>query len=115
VPTPRLAGPARPLFGLGIDPNLADAATLTTLPGIGPARAREIVRERQRGPFRAIPDLERVHGLGPARVAALAPHLAFSAELAGPDGASVDSSTCRSSCGGRGGLQGSTPAAGEGP
>jgi hypothetical protein len=46
-----LRGPARRLFGLPIDVNVADAWTLEALPGIGPARARAIVAERQRAPF----------------------------------------------------------------
>ena len=32
---PELRGPARVLFGLGIDPNTADASALEALPGIG--------------------------------------------------------------------------------
>ena len=34
---PELRGPARLLFGQRFDPNRADATTLQTLPGIGPA------------------------------------------------------------------------------
>jgi len=45
-----LAGVARRVFGLPIDPNCADAATLATLPGIGPVRAEAILRERARRP-----------------------------------------------------------------
>ncbi len=64
-PGPGLRGPARQLFGLGLDPNAADAATLETLPGIGPARARAIVEARREGPYCRPRDLERVPGIGP--------------------------------------------------
>jgi competence protein ComEA len=58
--------------GLPIDPNLADAATLETLPGIGPSRALAIVEARGRQPFRRIEDLERVPGIGPRTLAGMA-------------------------------------------
>jgi competence ComEA-like helix-hairpin-helix protein len=60
-----LRGAARRLFGLPLDPNTADALSLETLPGIGPARARAIVEARQRRPFERTEDLGRVHGIGP--------------------------------------------------
>ena len=96
---PRLAGPSRRLFGLLVDPNRAGSVTLETLPGIGPARAREIIAERARRPFASLADLRRVHGLGPVRIAALAPYLEFPEALAGRGVPSVKSPTCRSSCG----------------
>lgn len=56
-----------------IDINRADAATLETLPGIGPATAQKIVAEREaNGPFASVEDLMRVPGIGEKRVAALA-------------------------------------------
>lgn len=73
---PELRGPARRLFGLPFDPNLADAATLETLPGIGVVRAAAIVRERERGRFESVEDLLRVRGIGPATLARIAPLLA---------------------------------------
>jgi len=96
---PRLAGPARRLFDLPIDPNRADAVTLETLPGIGPVRARAIIAERCRRPFASVDDLRRVRGLGPARVGVLEPFVALEARLATCDTTSVKSPTCRSSCG----------------
>ncbi len=65
-------GPTRLLFGLSIDPNRADLQTLEALPGIGPARALAIVRERDRRPFDALSDLARVPGIGPRTVERLA-------------------------------------------
>lgn len=49
--------------------NSASAEELATLPGIGPARAAEIVaNRRRRGPFRRLEDLQRVPGIGPRTV-----------------------------------------------
>jgi competence protein ComEA len=95
----RLAGPARRLFDLPIDPNRADVVSLETLPGIGPVRARAIAAERCRRPFASLADLERVRGLGPARVGALSPWVAFETPMASCHEASVESATCHSSCG----------------
>jgi len=95
---PRLEGPLRRLFGLSIDPNRADATTLETLPGIGPARAAGIVRERCRRPFASIADLERVSGLGPLRLRALEPFVDVAGRLAPEGRALVKSRSCRSSC-----------------
>jgi competence protein ComEA len=48
-----------------VDLNRATAAELETLPGIGPARAAEIVRHRdEHGPFREPGDLRAVPGIG---------------------------------------------------
>jgi hypothetical protein len=119
APRPRLAGPARRLFGLPIDPNRADSATLETLPGIGPARARAIVAERARRPFASPRDLRRVHGLGPVRIAALAPHLDFPEPTPGRGEPAAETITCRPACGTALGAAaaGEAPreAAGEGP
>ncbi len=60
-----LGGPARLLFGLRLDLNRADAASLQSLPGIGPVRAAAIVSERKRRPFDSLDALIRVRGIGP--------------------------------------------------
>jgi competence protein ComEA len=65
-------GPARSLVGLPIDPNRADAATLETLPGVGPARALAILEARRERPFQRLEDLDRVPGIGPRILAGLA-------------------------------------------
>ena len=62
---PPLRGPARLLYRLTLDLNETGAAALESLPGIGPARAAAIERERLRGRFESVADLERVHGIGP--------------------------------------------------
>jgi competence protein ComEA len=81
-----LRGPARVLFGLGIDPNVADAAALEALPGVGRLRAEAIVAGRAQGAYRALADLGRVRGIGPVTLRRAAPWLAFPA-APGPTGA----------------------------
>lgn len=45
--------------------NRASAAQLEQLPGIGPAKARAIIEDRDRnGPFRKVEELTRVKGIG---------------------------------------------------
>ena len=70
-----------------VDPNTADWQTLAALPGIGEARARDIVayRERKRvearNPelvvFDAPGDLLYVRGVGPALLESMRPYLVF--------------------------------------
>jgi len=67
-----LRGPARLLYGLPLDLNRADAASLEVLPGIGPARAAAIVAAR---PFAQVGELSRVPGIGPGTLARIAPYL----------------------------------------
>ena len=50
-----------------IDINSADAKTLESLNGIGPAKAEAIVDYRTKnGPFKTVDDLEKVSGIGKA-------------------------------------------------
>ncbi len=67
--------PVAPAVSRGPEPvdlNRADASALDALPGVGPARARAIVEYRQaNGPFRAVQELSRVPGIGPAALARL--------------------------------------------
>lgn len=52
-----------------VDLNRAGADELDLLPGIGPAKARRIVADRQAtGPFRRVDDLARVPGITAAMV-----------------------------------------------
>lgn len=49
-----------------IDINLADAALLETLPGIGPAIAQRIIEYREMsGPFESVEGFLEVRGIGP--------------------------------------------------
>lgn len=72
-----LRGPARLLFGERIDPNRADAATLETLPGVGPGRAAALLEARARRRFCDPADLETVKGIGPKTRRQIEPWLAF--------------------------------------
>ncbi|CAN7238133.1 helix-hairpin-helix domain-containing protein [Cupriavidus necator] len=56
-----------------IDVNTADEAALTSVKGVGPATARNIIDERNKGgPYKDAADLaERVSGIGPKSVAKL--------------------------------------------
>ncbi len=45
--------------------NTADEAALDRIPGVGPATARSIVKEREKnGPFSSVDDITRVEGIG---------------------------------------------------
>lgn len=77
----RLLRPLKP--GDRIDLDRAQVPELTRLPRIGPVLARAIVSDRERnGPFGGVEALDRVAGIGPALVAAIAPYAAFSAPAA---------------------------------
>jgi len=50
-----------------VNVNTATAEELQTLPGIGPARAQDLIQWRsENGPFEAVEDLLQVSGIGPA-------------------------------------------------
>lgn len=64
-----------PNLALRIDLNTADAAELTLLPDIGPARARAIIADREaHGPFDTLADLDRVPGLGARTIDSVSPY-----------------------------------------
>ena len=60
---------------LQVDPNVAPVGLLPALPGVGPVLAARIDEARRRMPFRDADDLLRVHGIGPATLEALRPHV----------------------------------------
>jgi hypothetical protein len=71
-----------------INPNTASMASLVRLPGIGKARAMDIIHYRQNhesdgAAFLSSDDLQNIHGIGPKTVAALEPWLAFETESTG--------------------------------
>lgn len=71
-----LSGARRLALGVPIDVNSATESDLLALRGIGPARARSIILERQEnGPFTSVEDLRRVHGIGPVMVERLSPQV----------------------------------------
>jgi len=54
--------------GYSVDLNSADETLLTLLPGIGPRLSGALVEWREKnGPFRNAADLEKVRGIGPHR------------------------------------------------
>jgi competence ComEA-like helix-hairpin-helix protein len=57
-----------------LDMNRANAGALQALPGVGPATSAAIVADRERhGPFASVSDLQRVKGIGPAKLEAIRP------------------------------------------
>ncbi len=65
--------------GAPVDVDVADAAALEALPGIGPALARRIVADRDSaGAFGSLEGLRRVRGVGPRLAERLRPLVTFS-------------------------------------
>jgi competence protein ComEA len=63
-----------------VDLNTATPEVLETLPGIGPAKTRDIIAYRQQhGGFRTVEELDNVKGIGPATMARLQPLCTVSA------------------------------------
>ena len=70
--------PSRPTVER-VDLDTAPESVLVTLPGIGPALAQRIIRDRERhGAFGSLTALTRVGGIGERSAARLAPHVTFS-------------------------------------
>ena len=68
-----------------VDVNAATETELTSLPGIGPAKAAAIVQHRTtHGPFKSLSDLDAVSGIGPATLANITPLVTFSGTGAAP-------------------------------
>jgi competence protein ComEA len=62
-----------------IDIDIATAAEIETLRGIGPALAKRIVADRDSlGPFGSTDELQRVRGIGKRMAAKIAPQVTFS-------------------------------------
>lgn len=62
--------------GMKIDLNTADAQTLETIPGIGPAKANAIMTYRQKhGRFSSVAELQNVNGIGEVTYARIAPYV----------------------------------------
>ena len=72
-----LRGAEALLFGMPVDANRADRATLEALPGIGPGKAAAWAEERLRAPLCGPEDLARVKGIGPRTRAGLEGHLFY--------------------------------------
>lgn len=66
-PTPGLQDAAPASVAGKINLNTATQTDLESLPGIGPSLAERIIAYReQNGPFKAIEDIQKVKGIGPA-------------------------------------------------
>jgi competence ComEA-like helix-hairpin-helix protein len=65
---------ALPAWAMTVDLNRASQAELETLPGIGPAKAADIIAWREaNGPFTSPEQLDDVPGIGPATLSRLLP------------------------------------------
>lgn len=70
--------PTKAAFHGTLNMNTAGPAELQKLPGIGPAMASRIVAYRKaHGPFASLSDLGGVSGIGPKKLAKLAPFCKF--------------------------------------
>ena len=72
---PPAAAAGKRLTGV-VNLNTAPVEVLGLLPGVGPAKAAEIARYRQRRSFRTVDELVRIRGIGRQMVRRLRPHLA---------------------------------------
>ena len=77
---------SRPLgAGERIDVETASAGELTRLPKVGSALAKTIVADRTaHGPFNGLEGLDRVPGIGPGLLKAIAPQVVFGGRTSGP-------------------------------
>jgi competence protein ComEA len=67
---PADVSPRQPVDRQPVDLDVAPAAEIEKLPGIGPALAKRIIKDREeRGPFGCLGALDRVKGVGPALLA----------------------------------------------
>ncbi|PCC67446.1 Helix-hairpin-helix motif-containing protein [Nannocystis exedens] len=66
----RMRGEDLAALAIPVDLNHASASELESLPGIGPELARRIIEGR---PYATVDDLQRVRGIGPARLTAVRP------------------------------------------
>ncbi|WP_203329164.1 ComEA family DNA-binding protein [Candidatus Laterigemmans baculatus] len=80
--TSRGAGEPQPApVRLRLELNQASVEELMLLPGIGPELAGRIVEHREtEGPFDSLEALDAVHGIGPAKIAGVAPYLTVADE-----------------------------------
>jgi competence protein ComEA len=69
---PSVGSDSGPSASAPVNLNTATAAQLDALPGIGPATAATIIKDREaHGPFRSVNDLGRVRGIGDSKLGQL--------------------------------------------
>ena len=86
---PRRTKAADPSTRQPVDVDVAPEAEIEKLPGIGPALAKRIIKDREsNGPFGCLAALDRVKGVGPALLARIDSLATFSA-AGGPQCASA--------------------------
>jgi competence protein ComEA len=74
------------LFGGQLDVNHASVVQLQQLPGVGPGLAARVVQSREsEGPFESVDALDRVSGIGPARVEQVRPYVLAGGVALDPD------------------------------
>ena len=77
---PRRTKAANPPARQPVDLDTASADQIEALPGIGPALAKRIIKDREsNGPFGCLSALDRVKGVGPALLARIDSFATFSA------------------------------------
>lgn len=75
---PQAAAKAAPKLQGVLNINTATVEELQMLPGIGPAIAKDIVKYRtEKGPFKALADLDKVKGIGKQKLEGVRPYCAL--------------------------------------
>ena len=77
----RMRGEQLEALAIPVDLNRASASELESMPGIGPELARRIIEGR---PYDSVEDLQRVRGIGPARLTAVRPRARVQTSGQGP-------------------------------
>lgn len=81
-----LLNAAEPSVPVLVDLNLADAETLTVLPGIGETLSARLAEYREEnGPFRSEEDVLAVYGIGPAVWEGIRPYVTFDTAASAAD------------------------------
>jgi len=93
ISTPQpLEGPRANELNDKLDPNTATLSDLSALPNLGPAMARRVIEDREQfqkthphePAYKAIDDLQRIKGIGPATLENLRPHLRITSTQPSP-------------------------------
>lgn len=69
------AAPAEGILRGAVNINTATMEELQRLPGIGPKKAEEIIKYREKRPFRRVSQLMQVKGIGPSIYKKIRPYI----------------------------------------